>query len=392
MVDWWTEVRLGAQGLLEQHGMLAGFLFVLIEEAGVPVPVPGDFIMLLLGVQARQGRVPLWEVLVLLEAATLVGATFLYLVSRHAGRALVYQYGRYIHLTPPRLDRAERWVRERGVMAVVLGRVIPGLRVATAVTAGIFEMPFWQFLPALALGAFLYILFYAMLGYVFGPTVLGLLERVQLPLGLLGSLVPLVLILFWIVRARRSLRPDSSLPTGPLEPHHRLRDGAIAGGLATIVSTLFVNVVVHLAGDLAFLSPGTLIERTAARLEVFALARAAGPMLFVLVVPAFFVVGVVWGMVYARWVEPRFEWPDWLEGLLFSLIPLAVALLVVIPSIQVTRPGLGIDLVATLGETIRHLAYGLVLGLTYPLRLAPRRLRRRAAPTLAAASNLPAAP
>ncbi|MBV9358816.1 MAG: DedA family protein, partial [Chloroflexi bacterium] len=352
MVDWWTEVRLGAQGLLEQHGMLAGFLFVLIEEAGVPVPVPGDFIMLLLGVQARQGRVALWEVLVLLEGATLVGASFLYLVSRRAGRALVYQYGRYIHLTPPRLDRAERWVRERGVVAVVLGRVIPGLRVATAVTAGIFEMPFWQFFPALALGAFLYILFYAMLGYIFGPTVLGLLERVQLPLGLLGSLVPLLLILFWIVRARRSLRPDPSLPTGPLEPHHQLRDGAIAGGLATIVSTLFVNVVIHLAGDLALMSPGALIERTAARLEVFALARAAGPLLFVLVVPAFFVVGVLWGMVYARWVEPRFEWPDWLEGLLFSLIPLAVALVVVIPSIQLTRPGFGIDLVATFGETI----------------------------------------
>jgi hypothetical protein len=229
-----------------------------------------------------------------------------------------------------------------------------------------------------------------MLGFVFGPTVLGLLERIQLPLGLLGSLVPLVVLLFWIGRARRSLRPDPSLPTGRVDPRHQLRDGAIAGGLATIVSTLFVNVVIHLAGDLAFLSPGALIERTAARLEVFALARAAGPLLFVMVVPAFFVVGVLWGMVYAKWVEPRFEWPDWLEGLLFSLIPLVVALVVILPSIQLTRPGLGVDLVATTGEALRHLAYGLVLGLTYPLRLAPRRLRRDAAPALAS-SNLPAA-
>ena len=79
-MEWWTEVRLAAQGLLEQHGLLAGFLFVLVEEAGVPVPVPGDFLMLLLGVRARQGEVPLWQALVVLEVATLIGSAFLYLV------------------------------------------------------------------------------------------------------------------------------------------------------------------------------------------------------------------------------------------------------------------------------------------------------------------------
>ena len=57
-MDWWTEVRLAAQAFLTQHGMLAAFLLILVEEAGVPVPVPGGLLMLGLGVQARQGRVP----------------------------------------------------------------------------------------------------------------------------------------------------------------------------------------------------------------------------------------------------------------------------------------------------------------------------------------------
>jgi len=48
-VDWWDEVRLALQAFLDHHGVLSGFVLVLVEGAGVPVPVPGDFLMLALG-------------------------------------------------------------------------------------------------------------------------------------------------------------------------------------------------------------------------------------------------------------------------------------------------------------------------------------------------------
>jgi len=128
-MGWWDEVRVVLQAFLDQHGVLAGFVMILIEEAGVPVPVPGDFLMLALGVHAHEGRVPLWQALLVMEVATLLGASFLYLLAARAGRGLVYRYGRYMHLTPERLDRAERWLLRRGSMAIVLGRVTPGDRV-----------------------------------------------------------------------------------------------------------------------------------------------------------------------------------------------------------------------------------------------------------------------
>ena len=49
-MEWWDTIRLSLQGFLAEHGVLAGFVLILIEEAGVPVPVPGDFLMLGLGV------------------------------------------------------------------------------------------------------------------------------------------------------------------------------------------------------------------------------------------------------------------------------------------------------------------------------------------------------
>src|SRR5207249_8822988 len=100
MVDWWTEVGRATSSFLNEHGLLAAFLFLLVEEAGVPVPVPGDVLMLYLDVQARTGRIPLWQAIVVMELATVVGASALYLAARVAGRSLVYRYGRFIRLTP----------------------------------------------------------------------------------------------------------------------------------------------------------------------------------------------------------------------------------------------------------------------------------------------------
>ena len=140
-MGWWDEVRVALQGFLDQHGVLAGFLMILIEEAGVPVPVPGDFLMLALGVHAHEGRVPLWQALLVMEVATLLGASFLYVLAARAGRGLVYRYGRYMHLTPERLDRAERWLLRSGSIVIVLGRVTPRLRIATVIVCEVFKVP-----------------------------------------------------------------------------------------------------------------------------------------------------------------------------------------------------------------------------------------------------------
>src|SRR5438105_5776821 len=331
MVDWWTEVGQATSAFLDQHGLLAAFVFLLIEEAGVPVPVPGDVLMLVLGVHARQGSVPLWQAVGATWLGTIIGSIFLYLAARIAGRDMVYRYGRFIRLTPERLDRAEHWLKQHGTRAVFLGRLVPGLRIVTAVACGVFEIPFTIFLPAMSLGALLYILVYTLLGYYFGQPVLDFLEKIHIPFGLRGSLLPLSLILLLTSRARQGLGRRSTTPFVS-ERDQQLRAGALAGGLATISSTLLFNVVINLAGNMAFSAPGTLVEQTAARLA-FAFARELQPILLFVAAPAYLAVGVLWGVLYAVWVEPRLprRWADWLKGLVFAVLPLLASLLVVMP-------------------------------------------------------------
>jgi membrane protein DedA with SNARE-associated domain len=378
MVDWWTEVGLATSSFLETHGLLAAFVFLLIEEAGVPVPVPGDVLMLVLGVHAREGIVPLWQAIGATWLGTMIGSTVLYCGSRLAGRGLVYRYGRFIRLTPERLDSAEQWLNRHGSRAVFLGRLVPGLRIVTAVACGVFDVPFRVFFPAMSVGALLYIVVYTLLGYWLGPPVLSLLEKVHIPFGLLGSLVPLTIILWWTFRARQDLARRGSLARST-EHEAQLRSGALAGLVATITSTLLMNVAINLVGGIAFNAPGTLIERTAARVA-FTLARDVQPVLLFIAVPAYLAVGILWGAVYGAWGEPKLprHWPDWQRGLVFAMIPLLVSLVFVLPTLGLGF--LGIDAtgaVALTGELMRHAAYGALLGLMYPVFLARRPIKVR---------------
>ena len=384
-MEWWDTIRQALSSFLEHHALLAGFVVILIEETGVPVPMPGDFLMLGIGVHARQGGVNLVQALITMELATLVGATILYSIASRAGRDLVYRYGRYIHLTPARLDQAERWLTRHGAAAIVAGRMTPGLRMATVIASGVFGVPVWRFLPSLAAGAFLYILVYTLLGYFVGQPILNAMEGITLPLGLLGSLIPLVLLTVWVARARRALQLREATEAGLGDGRHRWRDGAVAGGLATVMSTLAMNVLIHVVGDVALLEPGGLVQRMEARLAVLALIRVIGPFLLLMAAPLFVLVGVGWGAIYAQWVEPRLHLADWLNGLCFAALPFCIAVAVVLPSLDGAAPDLGrLGPLAAVSESLRHALYGIALGCIYPLRMArlPAALRRNAEPRL----------
>jgi membrane protein DedA with SNARE-associated domain len=356
---------------LDRHGLLAAFVFLLVEEAGLPIPVPGDFVMLILGVSARQGLIPLWQAIVAMQAATMLGATLLYFVADRAGRGLVYRYGRLIRLNPERLARAEHWIKRHGFMAVFLGRLVPGLRIVTAVACGVFDVPFRVFFPAMSLGALLYIVVYTLIGYYVGPPVVRFLERLHIPLSVLGSSLLLAVLLFWILRGRLALRRRPAIRPLEVERHERARAGLAAGALATICSTLLINVLFHVVGRLALDLPVGLLGANALLLQA-ALARDVEPLM--LVPPVFVVLGTLWGAVYGRWAEPRLPHPDAVKGLLFAALPLVVTLLIVTPLLGTGPRGSGLAaLLAAGGEIIRHATYGAILSLAYPVLLVRRR-------------------
>lgn len=58
---------------------------------------------------------------------------------------------------------------------MLIGRLIPGIRILTPVAAGVVDMPAREFLPALAVGGFLYLAGYTLVGFWVGPSAVRVL-------------------------------------------------------------------------------------------------------------------------------------------------------------------------------------------------------------------------
>lgn len=69
-----------------------------------------------------------------------VGALIGWWIGLRGGRPLLETRGRWLHVTPERLDRAEQWFQRWGNFGVLVGRVTPVVRSFVSIPAGIFEM------------------------------------------------------------------------------------------------------------------------------------------------------------------------------------------------------------------------------------------------------------
>lgn len=146
------------------HQFSALFILVLIEEAGIPIPIPGDTLVMLAGAH-RHKTVGYDITIVLLSSlAVFIGSSILYFVMRSKGRPLLEKYGKYIRLNERRLEMLERWFVKRGRLAIILGRLIPGLRIPTTIMAGLADVPYSVYAPTAALAAVIWSLFYFWVG------------------------------------------------------------------------------------------------------------------------------------------------------------------------------------------------------------------------------------
>jgi membrane protein DedA with SNARE-associated domain len=151
---------------LDNYGYLAVAGFVLLEDFGVPVP--GETILILGAVYAGTGRLNIFLVGLIGFLAAVAGDNLGFAIGHIGGRRLVERFGRYVLLTPERLDRATGFFERHGGKIVTVARFIEGLRQANGIIAGITGMHWAKFLAFNALGAALWVAVWTSVGYLSG--------------------------------------------------------------------------------------------------------------------------------------------------------------------------------------------------------------------------------
>jgi membrane protein DedA with SNARE-associated domain len=111
--------------------------------------------------------------------AAVIGDNIGFVVGHFGGRPLAERFGRYVFLTPQRLNRAEQFFNTHGGKVVTIARFIDGLRQANGLLAGIAGMHWLKFLGYNALGAVLWVGTWCALGYLAGEHIVVIYEQFE---------------------------------------------------------------------------------------------------------------------------------------------------------------------------------------------------------------------
>ena len=182
-------------GPLNHYGLWAVLALVLVEDFGIPVP--GETVLIAAAVFAGGGRLNVFAVALVGFAAAVVGDNIGYVIGRFGGRRLVERWGRYIFLTPERLDKAEAFFNRHGAKIIVVARFIEGLRQANGIIAGIAQMHWLRFLACNALGAALWVATWVSVGYFAGQHITPIYDAIT-RYSLYALIIAVVVIAVWV--------------------------------------------------------------------------------------------------------------------------------------------------------------------------------------------------
>ena len=153
-------------GWIGNYGLYAVFLLSVIDAV---LPAASEVVMVYGGAVAV-GAIPGHSVtffgaevdstagafLAMATAGTVgyvIGSIGGWAIGLYGGRPYLERHGRWLHVTPDKLDRAERWFERYGDWAVLIGRVLPVIRSFISIPAGIAEMRLGRYTALTALGS-----------------------------------------------------------------------------------------------------------------------------------------------------------------------------------------------------------------------------------------------
>ena len=168
---------------IAHHGAYAVFAIMAVDAL---LPVGGELTMLFAGALAAgsiAGAHPvllghtmqtgLESYVVLSIAGTvgyLVGSLVGWAIGRWGGHALLERHGRWVHVTPENLGRAERWFDRHGRAAVFVGRLTPVVRSFISIPAGALESPLGPYTALTLAGSAIWCFGFAGAGWALGSS------------------------------------------------------------------------------------------------------------------------------------------------------------------------------------------------------------------------------
>jgi membrane protein DedA with SNARE-associated domain len=184
------------------YGLLAVFVLMVGESCGLPFP--SEVIMPTAGLLAAGGHMNLVAAIIAGAAANLVGSLIAYGLAARFGEPLLLGPGRYVGIRRHHLELADGWFQRWGLLAVLIGRVLPVVRTYISFPAGLARIELIRFSLLTFVGALPWCAALALVGYALGKNydrISGPIEKAAIGVAVL--VVGVVVVWYWRGREPR---------------------------------------------------------------------------------------------------------------------------------------------------------------------------------------------
>jgi membrane protein DedA with SNARE-associated domain len=181
-------------------------LLMLIESTFLPLP--SEVVIPFAAYKAAQGHLNVFLVVAFGTFGALVGSLINYTLAYYLGRPLVYGFadskaGHLFLLSKEKILHAEDYFIRNGKSSTFIGRLVPGIRHLISIPAGLAKMNLRDFIMYTFIGAFLWNIILAVIGfYMYGISekIFPYLDKILYVLG--GVFV--VYLVFRAVKSRKN--------------------------------------------------------------------------------------------------------------------------------------------------------------------------------------------
>jgi membrane-associated protein len=164
--------------------------------------LPGEAAVVIGGVLASRGHLSLATLSAVVVVAAVAGPMVGYEIGRRMGDRLFR--ARALRRMPGGPERARAVLRDRGALAVLLGRFVAFVRAVMPAAAGAVQVPYRTFLLYNVVGGIVWGVGYCLVGYLAGSAYSAVETRVGTGLAVAVAVVVVAAVAVWVVRRRRA--------------------------------------------------------------------------------------------------------------------------------------------------------------------------------------------
>ncbi|TCK62600.1 DedA family protein [Seleniivibrio woodruffii] len=182
-----------------------GIVFLMTLESSF-VPFPSEVVVPPAGYLAAQGKMNIYLVVLSGVAGSILGALVNYYLAVFMGRALLEKYGKYLFMPVERLNKMDEYFKTHGEITTFVGRLLPAIRQYISFPAGLARMNMPKFIFFTSLGAGIWVVILAVLGYFVGNNI-ELIKSNLRPITVVTLCVLAVVVavyIYWHKRRRKN--------------------------------------------------------------------------------------------------------------------------------------------------------------------------------------------